>query len=190
MKVLYPLALLALFQSFVLTLSANVIFQFEDADGSSVISASNSGQTSGTWSSESPLLIDNGSLNIGYTQNNKSTHVNNNNTIDSFTLDTAIDSGKQTFQVVIGAHDLSSTWNNPSGFVSFGKDVKFSISDSSGNSSVVGLSAVWNLAFQDVNLSMFSDDSNGNQAIDRVDLNFSTDTSIVNGVSLSPLKLR
>ena len=116
-----PLSLFALFLSFTLLLSANVEFLFNDADGTAVTSSSNTGETSGSWNSDSPLLIDGGSLNIGYTATNKSTHVNNNNTTDSFTLGTPLDSGKHIFEVVIGNHDISSSWNNPSGFVSFQK---------------------------------------------------------------------
>jgi hypothetical protein len=113
MKFLPFLASIALFQSFALLLNANVEFLFDEVAGSTVTAASNSGDTNGSWSSDSPLLIDDGSLNLGYTTNNKSTHVNNNNTTDSFTFDSAIASGKHTFEVVISGHDISSAWNNP-----------------------------------------------------------------------------
>ena len=127
MKVIPLIALFALSHFACLTLTADVDFAFDDADGSSVASSSNTGSTSGTWTSDSPLLIEGGSLNIGFTENNKSTHVNNNNTDDTFTLGTPIDSGKYIFEVVLSGHDISASWNNP--YMSFEKLAKFALID-------------------------------------------------------------
>ncbi|MDG1701912.1 MAG: hypothetical protein P8I61_03240 [Opitutae bacterium] len=183
MKFLPFLASIALFQSFALLLNANVEFLFDEVAGSTVTSASNSGDTNGSWSSDSPLLIDDGSLNLGYTTNNKSTHVNNNNTTDSFTFDSALASGKHTFEVVISGHDISSAWNNPSGFASFSKEVKFVLVDSLGNGSEIGLRSAWNLAQQTANLNVYSDDSNGNAAISEVELDVSSYPTLIMGVA-------
>ena len=51
MKILPHIAFFAFFQSFALILSANVEFLFDDTDGSSITGASNTGDTSGSWSS-------------------------------------------------------------------------------------------------------------------------------------------
>ena len=183
MKFLSFLSSIALFQSFALLLNANVEFLFDEVAGSTVTSASNSGDTNGSWSSDSPLLIDDGFLNLGYTTNNKSTYVNNNNTTDSFTFDSALASGKHTFEVVISGHDISSAWNNPSGFASFSKEVKFVLVDSLGNGSEIGLRSAWNLAQQTANLNVYSDDSNGNAAINEVELDVSSYPTLIMGVA-------
>ena len=189
MKIIPLIVCFGLFHSFALLLNANIEFLFDDADGSSITAASNTGETSGSWSSGSPLLIDSGSLNIGYTENNKSTHVNNNNTNDSFALGTAIDSGKHIFEVVLSGHDISSAWNNPAGFVSFEKLAKFALVDSVGNGSEVGIKGVWNLAQQATSLYIYSDDSNGNASITEVELNTVTYPTIVMGVAPITLQI-
>ena len=189
MKIIPLIAYFLLFHSFALLLNASVEFLFDDADASSITAASNSGETSGSWTSGSPLLIDNGSLNIGYTESNKSTHVNNNNTNDSFTLDSALDSGTHIFEVVLSGLDISSAWNNPAGFVSFEKVAKFVLVDGSGNGAEIGLKGIWNLAQQSAGLYIYSDDSNGNASISEVELNAVTYPTMVMGVAPVTLQI-
>lgn len=156
-------------QSFALLLNANVEFLFEDADGSAVTAAANTGDTTGTWSSAS-YLIDGGSLNIGYTANNKSTHVNGNNTSDSFTLDSALTTGKHTFEVVLSGHDFTAL--DPAfGFDPFEIASSFSIIDSAGKSAIVGLKSSWFIPANSSISNIYSEDSGYSSAITDVYLN-------------------
>ena len=89
---LISIAASSLFFSFALN---GTEFLFNDADGLAVTSAENFGESSGEWNSNSPLKVEAGNLNIGFTENYKSNHLNiTSGSDDIFTLDTAINSGK------------------------------------------------------------------------------------------------
>ena len=115
MKLIPFIASLALLSLFSSTLQATAKVEFLFTDGTSIEDTSNSGDTSGVWSgSPATTNVDGGgTLNMGYNNNYQTFGLQANNTTNTLTLDSAISSGKQTFEVVISAHDLSAAWASP-----------------------------------------------------------------------------
>ena len=126
---LFPLiASFALLSFFSSTLHATAKVEFLFTDGTSIEDTTNSGDTSGSWSgTPATTNVDgNGMLKMGYNNDYQTFGLQANNTVNTLTLDNAISSGKQTFEVVISAHDISAAWASPEGlFVDTGKNIQF-----------------------------------------------------------------
>ena len=176
-----------------LTLSANLFAADIDItfNGSTGENISSTNSSSGSWSGDSFVLGD-GTLNIGYTDQNKSVVVNNNNTSSSYTLADAITSGEHNVDIVISAFDYSSS-DIDFNFQEFSFNTAFSITDSNGNSAIVGLKSYWDAlanSFLGASLPIiYSEDSGYNSSITDVQI-LSTgrleNGSTVSGASTNP----
>ncbi len=110
MKLIPLIASIALCSLFSSILQATAKLEFLFTDGTSIEDTTNTGDSSGTWAG-SPLTTNvdgNGTLNIGYNNDYQTVGIQANNTVNTLTLDSPISSGKQTFEVVISAHDISA----------------------------------------------------------------------------------
>ena len=67
---------------------------------------------------------------MGYNNDYQTFGLQANNTANTLTLDNPISSGKQTFEIVISAHDISASWASPSGLFDTGKKHQFELVDS------------------------------------------------------------
>jgi hypothetical protein len=172
MKLIPLIASIALCSLFSSILQATAKLEFLFTDGTSIEDTTNTGDSSGTWAG-SPLTTNvdgNGTLNIGYNNDYQTVGIQANNTVNTLTLDSPISSGKQTFEVVISAHDISAAWASPSGlFVDTGKSIQFELIDGIGLGAKVGIRGAWNLAEQVTDLYVFSDDTYGNVAINNIE---------------------
>ena len=151
------------------SLSADVIYSFDDAAGTNAASASNDGDIDATFSTTPLRVGEEGSLNVGFSSTYKAPYVNGNNTQDTLSLSTPISSGKHLVTIKIKDHDLSAAWKNPAGILIMEKDINFSVVDTAGNGAVIGLTGIWNVGSQSSELKSYSDDINESNAIANVD---------------------
>ena len=98
-------AFFALFNLSTYLFAADIEITFNDSVGQSI---SSTDSDAGSWSGDS-LQLGDGTLNIGYTAQDKSPVVNNNNTTSRYTLQDALTSGKHNIDVTISAFDYSAS---------------------------------------------------------------------------------
>ena len=162
-------AFFALFNLSTTLFAADVDITFNGSAGQSISSTDSS---AGSWSGDA-LQLGDGTLNIGYTAQNKSTVVNNNNTTSRYTLQDSLTSGKHNIDVSISAFDYSAS-DVDFNFQEFSFNTAFSITDSNGNSAIVGLKSYWDALannFAGASLPIiYSEDSGYNSAITDVQL--------------------
>lgn len=123
-----------------------VDYQFNDANGTNLNSAAQTGTGTGSWdfgsaSTQTPgsgAQAGIGALNYGYTSNFKYQSVDSaagNNAFRKYTLDTALTTGVQVLEIDFSNWDLRQNWD-PDNDSAQGKGVQFSLLDGSNTASV------------------------------------------------------
>lgn len=121
-----------------------VAFEFDDAAGTNLKNATNSGSATGAWSNGGPQM-QNGALNIGYTKYYKWTNANYGHLASvfrKFTLDNAITSGQVSLVIEIKEYDLSRAWDAAATYnvnSASGKGIQFGLVDSTETGGLVSL---------------------------------------------------
>lgn len=115
---------------------AIIDYQFNDANGTNINTASQAGSGTGSWdfggpSTQTIASSGIGALNYGYTQNYKFQSVDSGsgqNVYRNYTLDTALSTGTYVLEVNFSNWDLRQNWD-PDNVSAQGKGVQFSLTD-------------------------------------------------------------